>query len=122
VSVINSAGQGGDDARRLRQGKDLILADTLIEFGLERGTFDKLHHHEVQAAVNVEVVNLYDMRMAQTSHRCCLTLKTPDKILIIGQMAVHHFDGYVSVKTRLIGFVDFGHPASTQPCDDAILT
>ncbi len=35
---------------------------------------------------------------------------------------MHNLDRHISVKTWLIGFVDFGHPTPAQPGNDAVLT
>jgi len=60
--------------------------------------------------------------MAQTGDRSRLTLKASDEIFVVGQVAMHHFDGHVSVQAGLVCLVDFGHPPSAQLGDDAILS
>jgi hypothetical protein len=60
--------------------------------------------------------------MVQTRGGAGLTLEALDERLVEGELARQHFDGYVALQGRLVGFVDHGHPAAAYLLHDLILT
>ncbi len=120
MRIINRAAEGAENAGDFRQGEELARKTARVEFLFEGRALDELHHHIVQVAGVVEVVNLYDVGVAQPGYGRCLALEASDEVFVLCQMPVKRFDSHVPIEARLIGLVDISRTPSAQSGQDAI--
>jgi hypothetical protein len=69
----------------------------------------------------VEVVNLNNIWVTQTSYGRRLVLKASDKVFVLRQVTMERFDSHIAVEAWLISFVDGSRRPSAQAGHDAIL-
>ena len=98
----------------LQERHALAPAEVLVEPRLKRLPGDVFHHHVMQVALDVKVVDLHDVRVMQLGHGLRLALEAVEKIRGLGQVRVEDLDRHQPLEPRLKGPVYFGHAAAPQ--------
>src|SRR5437773_251729 len=98
MRIVKGQADGGEDGDNISCLWKLSLMRGITDVFSQRGTFDIVHDHIGCGGVRVwrvhelEVMNLYDIGMAQRRNKLCLTLKTCDGIRIVLQIGIELFD------------------------------
>ncbi len=108
MGVIQRRGRLLDNMQSFEKWKSALgRLDALFE----RTTVDEFHHHVITIILNVKVIHLNDVGVAQRGDGFGLTLKTSEKILPFGQMTIEHLNRCVAFQAGMIGFIYLGHTA-----------
>jgi hypothetical protein len=83
-------------------------------------SFDILHYHEDQVFLDIEVIYLDDIGVLQVGHSPSLSFETGYKISPFQQVAVKHFDGYLTPQMSMHALIDLSHPTPTDSFSDTI--
>ena len=103
-------------------GELLALLGQVFQVRLERAALDVFHDHVGRAVLDVEVVNLNDVRVTQRGHVFGLALETGDEVLVGGQESVHQLERDVAVEAGLVRLVDLRHAAPAEVLNNAVFT
>ncbi len=123
VVLVSVSQRLSDLARDLDRGLErerLPAVGQAFEAGLERCAFDEFHDHVRRAALDVEVVDLHDVRMVERGHVLGFALEARGKAGVVGEEWVHHLDRDIAIQIGLERLVDLGHPAAAQALDDPV--
>src|SRR5208282_3495449 len=80
----------------------------------ERLAFEIFHDQEVAAILRTNVVERADIRMLERRNSFCFALHALSQFRVRGKMRRQNLDSNNSVEARVLGAVDFAHPARAQ--------
>ena len=86
----------------------------------QRDTLHIIHHDENQVVVLLNTVETNNVVVLQIRHCFGFPAEAPQEFGVVGHILPDHFDGYVVVPPVVPGFVDLGHPASSQELPNLI--
>ncbi len=93
--------------RQLGSGNDSIF---------ESLAGDELHHDVMLRAVLANIKDAYDIGMRQARGEARFLFKTPQKLLILGELGQENLCGHTPAQTQVLGFI---HPGHTTFAEDA---
>jgi len=78
-------------------------------------------HHEKPLPVRIfEPVQRGDVRMIQGSEQPGLVFEPGDPVFVLGELLGKNLDGDVAAELRILGPIDFPHPARTDLLEDFV--
>src|SRR5690606_7631663 len=91
----------------------LLVETELGELGADRRAVDVLHYHVVELTlrVEVEIVDLDDVRVAQLRNAARFTLEALLEFGVLAEKRMKDLNSNVPVQCRMVGPVDLGHAA-----------
>ena len=109
VSGVEAVRNRLQDADGLRQGHGLTPCGIIGQPFGQGAAFKVLHDHERETVRHVKVMDLHDMRMAESGNQPCLAPKALLKAFAGLSWRVDDLDGHAAIELRIARVVDFHH-------------
>ena len=87
----------------------------------QRLAFDELQDQEALALGLFQAVDRGDVRVIERCQQLRFALEPGEPLGIRREGFGQHFDGHLAVEPKVLGTVDFAHPARTELLDDLVM-
>src|SRR5579862_7309968 len=89
---------------------------------LQRGAFEKLHHHVGLAVLLANRMNRTDVRMVQGGSGLCLPPESFQHLRVLSKMIRQEFHRHKAMEFDVLRFIDHAHAAAADLLQNAVVT